>query len=69
MILVIGELSPQIEEQHYGRTSAYGSECYNKLVKSDSQIQAAEKAGKTPMTKNAGCNKCGKSTVAIYYES
>ncbi len=52
-----------------GETSAYGSECYNKLGKSDSQIQAAEKAGKTPMTKNAVCNKCGKSTVVIYYES
>ncbi len=52
-----------------GETAAYCSECYNKLGKSDSQIQAAEKAGKTPMTKNAVCNKCGKSTVVIYYES
>ncbi len=52
-----------------GETTAYCSECYNTFGKSDSQIQAAEKAGKTPMTKNAVCNKCGKSTVVIYYES
>ncbi len=50
-------------------TTAYCSECYNTFGKSDSQIQAAGKAGKTPMTKNAVCNKCGKSTVVIYYES
>ncbi|HKW86860.1 MAG TPA: hypothetical protein VJM82_07300 [Nitrospiraceae bacterium] len=52
-----------------GETSAYCNDCYNKLGKSDPQIQAAEKAGKTPMTKNAVCSKCGKSTVVIYYES
>lgn len=51
-----------------GKTSAYCSECSNKFGKSDSQIQPAEKAGKTPMTKNAVCNKRGKSTVVIYYE-
>jgi len=52
-----------------GETSAYCSECYNTFGKSVSQIQAAGKAEKTPMTKNAVCNKCGKSTVVIYYES
>ena len=52
-----------------GETSAYYSEYYSKLGNSDSQIQAAEKVGKTPMTKHAVCNKCGKSTVVIYHES
>jgi len=52
-----------------GETTAYCSECYNTFGKSVSQIQAAGKAEKTPMTKNAVCNKCGKSTVVIYYKS
>ena len=54
-------------------TAAYCSDCYNKLGKSgvphDPGIQAAERAGHTPMTKNATCSKCGKSTVVIYYAS
>ena len=54
-------------------TAAYCSDCYNKLGKSgephDPKVQAAEKAGNAPMTKNAACSKCGKSTVVIYYAS
>lgn len=56
-----------------GETAAYCSSCYNKLGKTgnphDPKIQAAEKAGKTPMTKNAACSKCGTSTVVLYYDS
>lgn len=53
-----------------GETTAYCSDCYNKTARSeDAQIQAAERAGKTPMTKQGTCSKCGRSTVVVYYES
>ncbi len=53
-----------------GATAAYCSDCYNKITRSeDPQIQAAERAGSTPMTKQGTCSKCGKSTVVVYFES
>lgn len=53
-----------------GQTAAYCSDCYNKVGRSeDAQIQAAEKAGQVPMTKQGACGKCSKSTTVVYYES
>jgi hypothetical protein len=56
-----------------GKTAAYCSECYKKLGKKqlplDPQIEAAEKAGSTPMTRDGMCSKCSTSTVVIYYQS
>jgi hypothetical protein len=52
-----------------GMTSTYCSDCYNKSSKEDAQLQAAERAGKTPMTKQGACSKCGRSAVVIYYET
>jgi hypothetical protein len=56
-----------------GATSAYCNECYNKAAKSglpeDAPIQAAERAGNVPMTKQGACGKCGTSAVVIYYET
>jgi hypothetical protein len=53
-------------------TSTYCNDCYNKATKSgspeDAPVQAAERDGKIPMTKQGACGKCGKSTVVIYYE-
>ncbi len=55
-----------------GETTNYCSNCYNALgkgsVPADPQVQAAEAAGKAPMTKNGACSKCGKTTVVVYYE-
>jgi hypothetical protein len=51
-----------------GETPAYCSDCYGKVAKEDSNIVAAESAGKTPMTKQGVCSKCGKSTVVVYYQ-
>jgi hypothetical protein len=53
-----------------GETLAYCSDCYNKIARTeDAQVKAAERAGKTPMTKQGTCSKCGKSAVVVYYES
>lgn len=50
-------------------TSLYCSECYNSHARTkDAQVKAAESAGKTPMTKQGACAKCGKATVVVYYE-
>lgn len=54
-------------------TAAYCSECYNKAIKSgaaeDAQIQAAERTGSVPMTRQGACNRCGKQTVVLYYQT
>lgn len=54
-------------------TAAYCSECYNKAIKSgaaeDAQIQAAERSGSVPMTRQGACNRCGKQTVVLYYQT
>lgn len=54
-------------------TSTYCNDCYGKATKSaapeDAPIQAAERAGQVPMTKQGVCSKCAKSTVVIYYET
>ncbi len=56
-----------------GESANYCSTCYNALGKGgvphDSQVQAAEAAGKTPMTKKGTCSKCGKATVVVYYDA
>lgn len=53
-----------------GQSTAYCSDCYNKVGRSeDAQIQAAEKAGQVPMTKQGTCCKCSKATTVVYYES
>lgn len=56
-----------------GESANYCSTCYNALGKGgvphDSQVQAAEAAGKTPMTKKGTCTKCGKATVVVYYDA
>ena len=56
-----------------GETANYCSNCYNALGKGavppDPQVQAAEAAGKAPMTKNGSCCKCGKTTVVVYYDA
>lgn len=52
------------------KTSAYCSDCYNKVGRTeDSQIQAAEKAGQVPMTSQGTCCQCNKTTVVVYYEN
>ncbi len=53
-----------------GETSAYCSDCYNKIARvEDAQVQAAESAGTAPMTKQGTCSKCGKSAVVVYYKT
>lgn len=52
-----------------GQTAAYCSDCYNKVARSeDAEVKAAENEGKTPMTKQGSCAKCGKAAVVVYYE-
>lgn len=51
------------------QTASYCSDCYNKVARSeDAGIKAAENEGKTPMTKQGSCAKCGKAAVVVYYE-
>jgi hypothetical protein len=51
------------------QTAPYCSECYNKVGRTeDAGIQAAEREGKVPMTKQGTCCKCNQATVVVVYE-
>jgi hypothetical protein len=50
-------------------TAAYCNDCYNAVARTkDAQVKAAESAGTVPMTKQASCTSCGKSTIVVYYQ-
>ena len=50
-------------------TAAYCNDCYNAMARTkDPQVKAAESAGNVPMTKQAPCTNCGKSTIVVYYQ-
>jgi hypothetical protein len=52
-----------------GQTAAYCSDCYNKIARTeDAAVQAAEREGKVPMTKQAVCSHCNKAATVVYYE-
>jgi hypothetical protein len=52
------------------KTPSYCSECYNTHARAnDARVKTAESAGKTPMTKQGTCVKCGKAAIVVYYEA
>jgi hypothetical protein len=64
------EPCPLPEEGEMAETPPYCSDCYNTHARTnDAQVKAAEGAGKTPMTKQGTCIKCGKATIVVYYEA
>jgi len=70
-ILSLVQVDPAIDTGGaMGETPAYCSDCYNKIARvEDAQVQAAERAGTAPMTKQGTCSKCGKSAVVVYYKT
>lgn len=51
-------------------TAAYCNDCYNAVARiKDAHVKAAESAGNVPMTKQAPCATCGKTTIVVYYQT